>query len=47
MTNEEILQLLYDETLVGNAPVVRDGVNEGLEQGSAGSQNAAAHNDLI
>ena len=33
MTDEEILQLLYDETLVGNAPVVRDGVNEGLEQG--------------
>ena len=26
MTNEEILQLLYDETLVGNAPAVRDGV---------------------
>jgi methylmalonyl-CoA mutase cobalamin-binding domain/chain len=33
MTDEEILQLLYDETLVGNAPVVRDGVNEGLAQG--------------
>src|SRR6478735_10705373 len=33
MTDEEILQLLYDETLVGNAPAVRDGVNEGLEQG--------------
>jgi methylmalonyl-CoA mutase cobalamin-binding domain/chain len=33
VTDEEILQLLYDETLVGNAPVVRDGVNEGLEQG--------------
>src|SRR5664279_143038 len=32
MTNEEILQLLYDETLVGNAPAVKDGVNEGLEQ---------------
>src|ERR1700743_562949 len=32
-TDEEILQLLYDETLVGNAPAVRDGVNEGLEQG--------------
>jgi len=35
MTDEEILQLLYDETLVGNAPAVRDGVNEGLEQGLA------------
>ena len=33
MTHEEILQLLYDETLVGNAPAVRDGVNDGLEQG--------------
>jgi methanogenic corrinoid protein MtbC1 len=26
MTHEEILQLLYDETLVGNAPAVREGV---------------------
>ena len=34
-TDEEILQLLYDETLVGNAPAVRDGVNEGLDQGLA------------
>jgi 5-methyltetrahydrofolate--homocysteine methyltransferase len=33
MTDEEILQLLYEETLVGNAPAVRDGVNQGLEQG--------------
>jgi methylmalonyl-CoA mutase cobalamin-binding domain/chain len=33
MTDEEILQLLYDETLVGNAPVVRQGVEDGLEQG--------------
>jgi methylmalonyl-CoA mutase cobalamin-binding domain/chain len=33
MTNEEILQMLYDETLVGNAPAVSDGVNDGLEQG--------------
>ena len=32
-TDQEILQLLYDETLIGNAPAVRDGVNEGLEQG--------------
>ena len=31
MTHEEILQTLYDETLVGNAPVVADAVNEGLE----------------
>ena len=31
MTDEEILQLLYDETLVGNAPAVRDGVNDGLD----------------
>jgi methylmalonyl-CoA mutase cobalamin-binding domain/chain len=33
VTNEEILQLLYDETLVGNAPAVRQGVEDGLEQG--------------
>ncbi len=33
MTDEEILKLLYDETLVGNAPAVSDGVNEGLAQG--------------
>ena len=32
MTTEELLGRLYDETLVGNAPAVRDGVNEGLEQ---------------
>ena len=30
MTHEEILQLLYDETLVGNAPAVREGVEQGL-----------------
>ena len=33
MTHEEILQLLYDETLIGNAPAVTDGVNQGLEDG--------------
>ena len=33
MTHEEILQLLYDETLVGNAPAVRDGVEDGLADG--------------
>jgi 5-methyltetrahydrofolate--homocysteine methyltransferase len=33
MTHEEILQTLYDETLVGNAPVVADAVNEGLATG--------------
>src|SRR5215475_11659740 len=33
MTHQEILQLLYDETLVGNAPAVRDGVNQGLDDG--------------
>jgi methylmalonyl-CoA mutase cobalamin-binding domain/chain len=31
MTHDEILTLLYDETLVGNAPAVADGVNQGLE----------------
>ncbi|MHB1569052.1 MAG: B12-binding domain-containing protein, partial [Solirubrobacteraceae bacterium] len=33
MTHEEILQLLYEETLVGNAPAVAGGVNTGLEDG--------------
>ena len=31
MTHEEILQLLYEQTLVGNAPAVKDGVNQGLD----------------
>ena len=31
MTHDEILQLLYDETLVGNAPAVKEGVEQGLE----------------
>jgi methylmalonyl-CoA mutase cobalamin-binding domain/chain len=31
MRHDEILQGLYDETLVGNAPEVRDLVNRGLE----------------
>jgi 5-methyltetrahydrofolate--homocysteine methyltransferase len=31
MTHDEILKGLYDNTLVGNAPEVRDLVNEGLE----------------
>ena len=30
MTHEEILKALYDETLVGNAPEVKDLVNKGL-----------------
>ena len=33
MTHEEILQLLYDETLVGNAPAVRTASNDGLADG--------------
>jgi methylmalonyl-CoA mutase cobalamin-binding domain/chain len=33
MTHEEILKLLYEETLVGNAPAVSDGVRAGLEEG--------------
>jgi 5-methyltetrahydrofolate--homocysteine methyltransferase len=35
MTDQEILQLLYEETLSGNAPAVANGVNEGLAQGMA------------
>ena len=31
MTHDEILQTLYDETLVGNAPEVRDLVTRGLD----------------
>src|SRR6201991_3682760 len=30
MTHDEILQLLYEETLVGNAPAVKEGVEQGL-----------------
>jgi methylmalonyl-CoA mutase cobalamin-binding domain/chain len=33
MTHEEILQLLYDETMIGNAPAVSDGVRAGLDDG--------------
>ena len=33
MTHEEILQALYDDTLVGNAPEVKANVEAGLEQG--------------
>ncbi len=33
MTHEEILQGLYDNTLVGNAPDVKDLTNAGLESG--------------
>jgi len=35
MTHDEILSLLYEETLVGNAPAVADGVNQGLADGMA------------
>ena len=35
MTHDEILQGLYDNTLVGNAPEVKDLVNQGLEDGMA------------
>jgi methylmalonyl-CoA mutase cobalamin-binding domain/chain len=33
MTHEEILQHLYDDTLVGKAPEVRENVERGLEEG--------------
>jgi methylmalonyl-CoA mutase cobalamin-binding domain/chain len=33
MTPEELLQTLYDETLVGNAPVVLDLTQQGLDMG--------------
>jgi methanogenic corrinoid protein MtbC1 len=33
MTHEEILQKLYDDTLVGNAPSVKELVEQGLETG--------------
>ena len=33
MTHEEILQALYDDTLVGKAPEVKANVEAGLEQG--------------
>jgi methylmalonyl-CoA mutase cobalamin-binding domain/chain len=31
MTHEEILQHLYDDTLIGNAPAVKENVEKGLE----------------
>ena len=33
MTHEEILTALYEDTLVGNAPAVMDGVRKGLDEG--------------
>ena len=33
MTHDEILQGLFDNTLIGNKPEVADLVNLGLEQG--------------
>jgi methylmalonyl-CoA mutase cobalamin-binding domain/chain len=33
MTHEEILTALYDDTLVGNAPAVKENVEKGLEDG--------------
>ena len=33
MTHDEVLQMLYDETLVGNAPAVKKGVEDGLADG--------------
>jgi methylmalonyl-CoA mutase cobalamin-binding domain/chain len=33
VTHEEILKGLYDETLIGNAPEVKDLVNKGLDEG--------------
>jgi len=33
MTHDEILKGLYEETLVGNAPAVKDLTNAGLEAG--------------
>jgi len=33
MTHEEILRALYEDTLVGNAPAVKENVEKGLEEG--------------
>ena len=33
MTHDEIIQGLYDNTLVGNAPEVKDLTNQGLAEG--------------
>jgi methylmalonyl-CoA mutase cobalamin-binding domain/chain len=35
MTHDEILQSLFDDTLVGNAPAVKEGVEHGLADGLA------------
>ena len=34
MTHDEILQGLYDNTLIGNAPEVKDLTNQGLAEGT-------------
>jgi len=44
MTHDEILQGLYDDTLVGNAPSVRELTEQGLAEGMdkvSGSGNDA------
>ena len=47
MTHEEILQLLYEETLVGNAPAVKDGVNGGLQDGLEPERHALRRADPL
>ncbi len=46
MTNEEILQLLYDETLVGNAPAVKRRGQRGARAGHS-SPSACSIDALI
>jgi hypothetical protein len=40
MTPDEILQGLYDETLVGNAPRVLELTDEALKMGSAATSSS-------
>ena len=46
MTHEEILQVLYDETLVGNAPAVQ-GQRRGGARARASSPSAMLYDALI
>ena len=42
MSHDEILQGLYDNTLIGNAPEVKDLTNQGLADGMDPESNQAS-----
>ena len=47
MTHDEILTLLYEETLVGNAPAVKEGVEHGLADGPRARDDALRRADPL